>query len=715
MLAVGQVVAERPPVPESFTSIEFAGKPEASELISNYLWQHYRTRNGNIPFLYPLEYITTTDMWLSRTPQPLWGGDKSIQQIQRDSLLSMGINDDGYILTNQGFSHCHEEAWPFPLWAQGYKGPREPGAAGWHFNYSGHGWMWDWYFKNAPDSCFARDAAIKGWTLENVEAKGISDNHLKVVSTGPSPKMTTPEDIYIDAFNAPFMQLRWNRSKPAPFGVLPFLEWKRDGDADYGADRRVYFDFNTGNPQYEGVTQTTHSMITMYTHPKWKGTITAVRINLAPGESDIDFDIDSFFTVYDTRQTLNNPTYIFGCWNYFKWTGDVNFLRQRINQLRQSLRFQQVVLGGLEHNHIRNTMPGHDGIAGLTLLPDGTKKINNGHGIGSNYWDILAFGWDDMYTTSQYYASLLIMAQIEDLVAANPAWDVATGYDTFDPQELRDHAAMVKKVANQKFWNEEAGRFIGAIDKNGESHDYGFVFLNLEAIWYGIASDEHAEAIMEWVSGKRIVEGDTSTGDDIYAFRFGPRATTRRNLDWYQFIWSEPESIPWGGQVQDGGAVLGFTFFDLWARLKYYGADDAWQRLSEILEWEKEVWAEGGYRAYYEGGKRGSTLQGGGTAGGLGIDAEFYESILLPSIVSQGFMGIDPQGEVLKIAPNLPAACPEMTIRKMQYRNTLFDIRCSNNTVAIELLEDPVDPIVIKFAGRQHELPTAGSYKFERR
>ena len=142
---------------------------------------------------------------------------------------------------------------------------------------------------------------------------------------------------------------------------------------------------------------------------------------------------------------------------------------------------------------------------------------------------------------------------------------------------------------------------------------------------------------MEWIAGRRIVAGDTSQGADIYHWRFGPRATTLRNLDWYGQGWHGPESIPWGGQVQDGGAVLGFSFYDLWARLKVLGPDDCWQRLLEILAWEKDVQSAGGYRKYYEGGKRGTTLQGGGTAGGLGIDYEFYESSLVPSIVDLRF------------------------------------------------------------------------------
>ena len=73
---------------------------------------------------------------------------------------------------------------------------------------------------------------------------------------------------------------------------------------------------------------------------------------------------------------------------------------------------------------------------------------------------------------------------------------------------------------------------------------------------------------MSWINGDRIVAGDTAQGADIYHWRFAPRATTKRNIDWYFWAWSSPESIPWGGQVQDGGAVLGFSYHDLMARLQ---------------------------------------------------------------------------------------------------------------------------------------------------
>jgi len=234
------------------------------------------------------------------------------------------------------------------------------------------------------------------------------------------------------------------------------------------------------------------------------------------------------------------------------------------------------------------------------------------------------------------------------------------------------------------------------VDQDGQGHDYGFTFLNLDAIWYGIADEENGLAIVDWLSGKRMVAGDTSTGADIYHWRFGPRATTQRNIEWYGFTWTGPETIPWGGQVQDGGAVLGFSFYDMYARLQVKDAESAWGRLAEILKWEKEVWAEGGYRAYYEGGKRGTTLQGGGTAGGVGIDAEFFESSLVPSIVVYGFLGIEPKGVNLRIAPNLPASCPRMGVSNILYHNVRLDVKASKDELIVRMADKPLEPVCIE-------------------
>lgn len=684
-------------IPKDFPRFHFKNHDEQAQLLSRYLWYFLDKRVYFGMGTFYQEYMTQADLWVAgfkpRKPK------MPIQKIYRGHLLNTKLDAEGYVHTHQHYSHAHEHGWPFPMWTQVFGGVNG-NTFGFHFQEDGPNWVWVWhYLKGWNDKRYHGTTCLNGWELRNVKSFGIVNKKWHLKATGESPAITLPAEIRIDAFQAPFLQLRWKRTGKPRGNVRPYVEWMRDGDKDFAEDRRVHFDYEA-NEDHQPITGTNHCMIRMYDHPKWKGKITRVRLSLAPGESDVAFDIDSFFTCYDTRHPINNPIFILASRNYFRWTGDHDFLQKNIDRMRRALRYQQTVMGGLKHNHIRNPWPGHDGLAGYVRNKDGSKTFRHGHGIGNNYYDLVPFGGDDMYSTSQYYAATVAMADIEEMIQTHPKWSIPRGKLAFDPTKLRAHAAKVKEVANEKFWNKAKGRFIGSIDVEGTPHDYGFVFVNLDAIWYGIASDEHARQIMNWLTGKRIIEGDTSTGKDIYHWRFAPRATTKRNIEWYGQGWHGPEAIPFGDQIQDGGAVLGFTFYDLWARLHVLGPDDAWGRLMEILAWEKEVRAAGGYRAYYKDGKRGK-LQGGGTPGGLGIDVEFLESSLLPSIVTYGFVGLNPTGAELVIDPKLPKRCPQMAISNVLYRGVRLDIRVSNDVTAIEVKTPPAEALRIRFKERR--------------
>jgi hypothetical protein len=712
------------PPPANFPRFSFAGHEAEADLLSRYLWYHFSTRLHLQKALFYQEYLSAADMWMGGAFFTRSG--KPIQEVFRNNLLAIEIDNEGYVHTHQHFSHAHDHGWPFPLWPQaGFSLEAVKGVTcGWHFQKSGpekRQWVWHWLKAwGAPG--YHGESATRGWDLANCKSLGIVDGRWGIQSTGPSPAITTPEGMEIDAFNAPFLQLRWKRTGEPRHHVLPYLEWIREGDADFGPDRRVYLHVdNTLN----AFTKVVHTMVAMHRHPKWKGRIRRMRLSLAPGETHVRFDIDSFFTVYDTRHPINNPIFIRASWNYYRWTGDLAFLHANINRMRLALRYQMTEMGGRQHNTILNRWPGHDGLPGWVRDGQGRPRIRPGHGIGNNYYDLIPFGWKDCYSTMQYYASLLVMAELEEAVRANPGWGIPGGALAFDPELLRRHAAAVKETGNHLFWNDDTGRFFGCIDRQGNRHDYGFTWLGLEGIWYDFATADHARSIMDWIDGRRIVEGDTSTGDDIYRWRFGPRATTLRNLEWYGQVWNQPESIPWGGQIQDGGAVLGFAFYDLYARVQVFGADDAWQRLTKVLQWEAEVWQEGGYRAYYADGKRGTTLQGGGTAGGIGIDFEFFESSLLPSIVVYGLLGIEPSADTLGVQPRLPSQCPRMTVYNLLYRNALMDVTAGRDAVTVKLKMTPMDPIRIRLAGSwtldtSHQagndftLPKLGTYTFRR-
>jgi len=292
----------------------------------------------------------------------------------------------------------------------------------------------------------------------------------------------------------------------------------------------------------------------------------------------------------------------------------------------------------------------------------------------------MPFGHKDCLATLYLFEALGRAAKLEEAIAKHPQWNIPA--PELSPERLRSLAWLIQTKAGEFFWNKETGRFVACIDANGEAHDYGYTFLNLEAIYYGFATDAQAQSIIDWVDGRRVVEGDTSQGEDIYHWRFAPRATTRRNIEWYAWVWHAPYSIPWGGQVQDGGAVLGFSYHDLMARLKVLGPDNANARFQEILTWFEEVQAEGGYRAYYSKPGRG-TLQGGGTAGGLGLDREFMESVMVPQTMLYGFLGLKPDVDGFSLRPKLPSDWPSLTVTKINVHDHVVDIKVERQTVTV--------------------------------
>ncbi|MDW8321599.1 MAG: hypothetical protein RMM08_09565, partial [Armatimonadota bacterium] len=547
--------------------------------------------------------------------------------------------------------------WPFPFWNQGRR------TAGWHFSFKdtvGPGWRTDTL--STPD----------GWQLVGAQSAGMTEEGWRIVLTGANASVTTPP-CDVDPYEAPFLQLRWKGQ--ALEDAQPYVEWTTRGQPDFSPERRFYFSPHTGDLIH-------HEAIPVYRHPLWKGDITRLRIGFGNAKPAGEVIVQAFFTQYDTRHNINAQNFIRGCATYFWWTRDLNFLRQNLNRMRLALRYLMIEHRTLQEKVVDTPWVGHEGRSGVRYTPDGKKQIVTGSGVGNNYWDLLPFGAKDVYATIHYYDTLRTMAQIETEVKRNPGWNMPHSVYAFDPQQLLKHAEEVKAEGNRLFWSPRTQRF-APIDADGVMHDYGFTFLNLEAVAYNFATPERAQRILSWICGERMVEGDTSQGKDIYFWRFAPRASTRRNIDYYFWAWSAPESIPFGDQVQDGGAVLGFSYYDLMARLRVRGADDAWNRLQEIVHWFEEVERAGGYRKYYDGSRPGR-LQGGGTAGGLGLDMEFFESVLVPQVMLYGFLGFQPMGDGFGIDPKLPTGWQSLRIDRIRWQRLTLSISATPNTIRIE-------------------------------
>jgi len=655
------------PIPEDFPRFIVPGYEKELESLRTLFWQHYESAGPLIPLWD--EWMPMSTLW------PAMGSGAQLDAMRlrwARALAERKMNGEGYIHTQQHDGPAHAEGWPFPRWM-------EAGGIGWHMRGTG------------IPGYDAPPATPDGWTAVGAHGGEVNEKGWVVNLAEAGATLETPP-FKIEAKSAPWLRLNWWAT--GLDGARCYVEWTTEDQPRFGPESRAYFTPATAEGHVQVLppmgpksadelvasTIETRTMIPVYRIPTWKGAVTGLRIcfDNQPGAIVV---IKSFHTACDTRHNINNSNFIRGCHDYFMWTQDVTFLREEIGRMRSSMRFIMSEFATRTHRCIYTTWPGHEGRSGIRRTPDGGKELVPGEGIGSNYWDLLPFGGEDALATVYYYDAVLDLAEIEEQVASHPQWCVAAGAEAFDPADLRHHAQEVKDYGCKRFWSNDTGRF-GTVDLDGVLHDYGFTFLNNEPVYYEFATPDQARSIRDWISGRRVVDGDTSTGADIYHWRFGPRSTTKRNIDYYFWGWSAPENIPWGFQVQDGGAVLGFSYHDLMSRLMTDGPDDAWQRLQEILAWFDEVQAAGGYRAYYSNPEHG-TLQGGNVAGGLGLDKEFFESILLPQVMLYGFLGFRPTADGFAVNPRLPSDWPELTITRIHLHESVLDITVRDKTVVV--------------------------------
>jgi hypothetical protein len=650
-------------VPDDFPCFLVPGYEKEMESLRKLYYQQYQITGPAIPLWD--EWLPMSTLW------PAIGEADKLEEMRnrwKKALSSRFFNAEGYVVTEQHDGLAHSEGWPFPLWTQG-------GGVGWHFRSTG-----------IP----VYDGPVvtpEGWVVTGGKAGIVNPQGWEVELTSHDAKIQSPA-FSIEAAKFPWLRLNWWGTGLE--GTNCYVEWTTEDQPDFSETNRAYFSLTSFDQRrvahaswapeppgkLDSIVPIARTMIPVYRIPSWKGKITGFRICFG-NQVPLKIVIKSFHVAFESRHNINNSNFIRGCHDYFMWTKDISFLRSQIGRIRTSMRFIQREFDTRNRKCIYTTWPGHEGRSGVRII-NGKKQIIAGEGIGSNYWDILPFGGEDALATIYYYDALKDLATLEEEITKHPQWCVPTGGDAFDPSDLRKHAQEVRDYGTKRFWNEKTSRF-GTVDLDGVMHDYGFTFLNNEAVYFGFATDDQARAINTWLSGKRSVIDDTSTGPDIYHWRFGPRTSTKRNLDYYCWVWSSPESLRFGDQVQDGGGVLAWSFYDLMARIKTAGADNAEPLLMNIINWYNDTQAEGGFRAYYKNDPSRGKLQGDNVAGGIGVDKEFMESILVPQVMLYGFLGFTPGLDGFSVNPDLPDDWSSLTINRIHFHKYILTIKVSKD------------------------------------
>jgi hypothetical protein len=423
--------------------------------------------------------FTPCTLWDGWLPQAtLWASAKKRQQY-RAALLSRRMDADGYVSMQQHRGMAHSEGWPFPAWQQST-------GKGVHFSVHGDEWAIQ-HFALKPL------ADTNGWEIHGAEVVGIDPvAGLQLKATGDVVSLTTPA-FRCGTIVAPFARLEWAAQGLSPESK-PKIHWLLEGEAGWKPERHAGF------APLRDADGLQYANVPLYRQPGYAGVLTRYRVTFDRA-TGARIHLKSIITAVDTRHPITNSLFVRACLEYFAWTRDIDFLRQNIARMRTALRFALDEFSVREQKHVRVLWVGHDGRSGLATGPDGKRIQRFGHGVGNNYWDLLPFGAHDAMATMYLFDALRHFAQLERDIAKHPEWKIPSNRQPFDADELAQLATGIRSDFQQRFWNAATGRFIGWIDIEGRAYDYGFTFVNLEAIHYGLASPEQARSILAWLDG----------------------------------------------------------------------------------------------------------------------------------------------------------------------------------------------------------------------
>lgn len=323
----------------------------------------------------------------------------------------------------------------------------------------------------------------------------------------------------------------------------------------------------------------------------------------------------------------------------------------------------------------------HNGENGLLIIND-PRADGTLNGLPTNYADNYLDGYKSAYNNIYFYRALIAMAGIEKALGNND-----------DSNYYQNLASQVKENFNNVFWHGYFHRYINTIDKNGRGWDFGSTYLNLEAIFSGLANPDQINEIYSWLDGTRIIDDDTSKGADIYSLNWAPRWNTRSiesvpvdNKYWW---WAIPQAdengnptgkfyctvgpltasvtgsstCSWGEHQTNGGAIFFPSFYDVVNRARYKGADNGWERLNKIMD------------EFHKDQLKRDPKNNAGAKWKWGIIGEFPESGLVPTSFIYGFIGLDPQLDGLHVKPNLPSSLNFAGVKNVNHWGNVYEIK----------------------------------------
>lgn len=627
------------------------------------------------------------------------------------------VPDDRYAMMENYFRRFPVDRFGYVWSAPGDEPQPGLGQTATHFS---QGWPFPDYTHSAGRSKgweFNTNGDTEGWEVSGADSAVVSSGFYTIQSQGAEIiEIISPDfsDEPIETYHSPFLEVDLSFFDTKNIGTTDiddiYIYWQTEGDETFTSEKCVSRADWATRANEGGITTNwrSHMFFPLYQHPEWglDKNVTRIKIEIRAQEDKYfkgNFNLNFVRGNYDSRQANNNSIYLTTGKLDYQYTGNVEFLEENLSNYRRAMQFMLTHLQGEEGLLDQEYFVGHDGVNEI------------GHGIGTGYWDILSSPQVSFYANMFFYKALDAMeyleraAEKEGIVQEMPEVDNPTNTGKIQYQETAESLNALKNevkenlrknVADGGFWDPEKGRFIEGVDAYGSIIDYGYTMYNLEAIELGIATEEQAESILSWINGDRIIESDTAkgkTGDGlnlgIYDFEFAPRTSTLINT--YHYFWQGIGDTSFGASVQNGGAVMFVSYYDLLARISTRGADDAYARLKEIQTWYNKVeeYAKNAgvgeglpntqfYRVYYEA--LGIPMQGANTSGGIGLDIEFLESAMLYATVPFGFFGLEADLDTMNVAPELPSSLDWWKLENLAFHGVRYDLTIGDGFVEVD-------------------------------
>lgn len=718
----------------------FSSSDESLALFLNDFYSRH-IRNGN-------DAIGSVKMGMGETYQKLWETDSVVwfdstanalgsydaMENIRSWITNITVDRKGYVYSSvtttqeEGTRAWMGYGWPFP----GYSDSNNNGAArslcyGENFGAGAGGWT----VNGAPGTASPLSSSVRylefsfnGNTGENLILQSPE------IGEGGNGMDTT---LFSNAIEFEFLLEDLSDSAGMFSSDVEdlYIEWRTaESRVEHGDD--FWFEVSQKDFACAPEAFSSHTMIRahfpMYLNSDWDGKhVTDVRIVLKPKEGKslkVQGKMNYFYFMGENCNTVNGGNFIETLEKYVTFNNDIELLQNQITRARCAILYYLEVLNG------RNGYTDLSCYRGRALT-DGTGYINQ-----NGFWDMYPTGNRNAESDAYFYIALKSLARLERFLSdagvtvatqeanisyyRNGILETAAYNETAESLDAMAEVVrenICKNVSDGGFWNPDTGRFAWAIyDDNprigekGGAMDYGHTQLNLMLIYYGIPTEEQTAQIFSWLDGERIVDGDNSTGEDIYIYEFAPRSTTKQNNVDHNVMWAITEgNFRWEISCQNGGTCMFISFYDLLARARSKDIENAYDRLKAIENWYEEVAAYEGrgtefYTQYYlekyfddqENPER-WTLQGNGVNGAIGIGGEFYESAALYAAIPYMFFGLSAsEYNTLSITPDLPNEIGWFVLDNLMYSGIKYSCRIEKNKVIISNVAGNVNNETIK-------------------